>query len=204
MKLYYSPGACSMAAHIVLAESGLPFSITRVNLKDKTTENGEDYKLINPKGYVPCVRLDNGALIGENTALLGYLGELRPTTGLMPPHGSIENYRVREWLGFVSSEMHKNCSPFFRPNTPEATLQAQRETLQQRLASLDVELAGKSYLTGQAFTAADAYLFVVLNWFGKVGIDLAAYPNVKAFHARVAARSAVQQVMKDEGLLKAA
>jgi len=204
MKLYYAPGACSMAAHIVLAESGLPYSITRVNLKDKTTEAGEDYTQINPKGYVPCVRLDNGALIGENTALLGYLGELKPAANLMPPAGTLENYRVREWLGFVSSEMHKNCSPFFRPDTPEATLQAQREILRKRLAYLETELAGKSYLTGQAFTSADAYLFVVLNWFGHVGIDLAAYPNVKAFHARVAARAAVQQVMKDEGLLKAA
>jgi glutathione S-transferase len=204
MKLYYTPGACSMAAHIVLAESGLPYSITRVNLKDKTTESGEDYAKINPKGYVPCVRLDNGALIGENTALLGYLGELKPAAGLMPAAGTMENYRVREWLGFVSSEMHKNCSPFFRPDTPEATLQAQRETLRKRLAYLETELAGKSYLTGEAFTSADAYLFVVLNWFGHVGIDLAAYPNVKAFHARVAARAAVQQVMKDEGLLKAA
>ena len=204
MKLYYAPGACSMAAHIVLAESGLPYSITRVNLKDKTTETGEDYMKINPKCYVPCVRLDNGAMIGENTALLGYLGELRPTAGLMPQSGTIENYRVREWLGFVSSEMHKNCSPFFRPDTPEATLQAQREVLRKRLAYLETELAGKSYLTGEAFTSADAYLFVVLNWFGHVGIDLAAYPNVKAFHARVAARAAVQQVMKAEGLLKAA
>lgn len=204
MKLYYSPGSCSLASHIVLAESGLPYATTRVNLKDKTTETGEDYNKINPKGYVPCVQLDNGAMIGENTALLGYLGELRPTAGLMPQSGTIENYRVREWLGFVSSEMHKNCSPFFRPDTPEATLQAQRETLRKRLAYLETELAGKSYLTGEAFTSADAYLFVVLNWFGHVGIDLAAYPNVKAFHARVAARAAVQQVMKAEGLLKAA
>ncbi len=204
MKLYYTPGACSMAAHIVLAESGLPYSTTRVNLKDKTTETGEDYTKINPKGYVPCVRLDNGAMIGENTALLGYLGELKPAAGLMPAAGTIENYRVREWLGFVSSEMHRNCTPFFRPDTPEATLQAQREILRKRLAYLETELAGKSFLTGQAFTSADAYLFVVLNWFGHVGIDLAAYPNAKAFHARVAARAAVQQVMKDEGLLKAA
>lgn len=204
MKLYYTPGACSMAAHIVLAESGLPYSTTRVNLKDKTTEAGEDYTKINPKGYVPCVRLDDGALIGENTALLAYLGEQQPGAGLMPPAGTMANYRVREWLGFVSSEIHKNCSPFFRPDTPEATLQSQRELLRKRLAYLDGELAGKSYLTGPAFTSADAYLFVVLNWFGKVGIDLAEYPNVKAFHARVAARAAVQQVMKDEGLLKAA
>ena len=204
MKLYYSPGACSMASHIVLAEAGVPYSITRVDLKTKTTEAGEDYTKINPKGYVPAVRLDNGAMIGENTALLAYLGELRPTTGLMPPAGTIENYRVREWLGFVSSEIHKNCSPFFRPNTPETVLQAQRELLRTRLAYLEGELAGKQYLTGEAFTAADAYLFVVLGWFGHVGIDLAAFPNVKAFHARVAARSAVQQVMKDEGLLKAA
>jgi len=188
----------------VLAESGLPYATTRVNLKDKTTETGEDYNKINPKGYVPCVQLDNGAMIGENTALLAYLGELKPAAGLMPAAGTLENFRVREWLGFVSSEMHKNCSPFFRPNTPEATLEFQRDVLKKRLSYLESELAGKSYLTGQNFTPADAYLFVVLNWFGKVGIDLAAYPNVKAFHARVAARPAVKKAMTDEGLLKAA
>jgi len=204
MKLYYSPGSCSLASHIVLAESGLPYATTRVNLKDKTTETGEDYNKINPKGYVPCVQLDNGAMIGENTALLAYLGELKPAAGLMPAAGTLENFRVREWLGFVSSEMHKNCSPFFRPNTPEATLEFQRDVLKKRLSYLESELAGKSYLTGQNFTPADAYLFVVLNWFGKVGIDLAAYPNVKAFHARVAARPAVKKAMTDEGLLKAA
>ena len=187
-----------------LKESGLPYATTRVNLKDKTTETGEDYNKINPKGYVPCVQLDNGAMIGENTALLAYLGELKPAAGLMPAAGTLENFRVREWLGFVSSEMHKNCSPFFRPNTPEATLEFQRDVLKKRLSYLESELAGKSYLTGQNFTPADAYLFVVLNWFGKVGIDLAAYPNVKAFHARVAARPAVKKAMTDEGLLKAA
>jgi glutathione S-transferase len=204
MKLYYSPGSCSLASHIVLAESGLPFTTTRVNLKDKTTETGEDYNQINPKGYVPCVQLDNGAMIGENTALLAYLGELKPAAGLMPAAGTLENFRVREWLGFVSSEMHKNCSPFFRPNTPEATLEFQRDLLNKRLTYLESELAGKPYLTGQSFTPADAYLFVVLNWFGKVGIDLATYPNVKAFHARVATRPAVKKAMTDEGLLKAA
>ena len=204
MKLFYSPGSCSLASHIVLEESGLPYSLTRVNLKDKTTENGEDYNKINPKGYVPCVRLDNGELLGENTALLAYLGELKPASALMPAAGTMENYRAREWLGFISSEIHKNCSAFFRPGVPEATLQFQRELLSKRLTYLDAQLAGKSYLTGAKFTAPDAYLFVVLSWFGKVGIDLAAYPNVKAFQERVGVRAAVRKVMQDEGLLKAA
>jgi len=149
MKLYYSPGSCSMASHIVLEESGLPYTTTRVNLKDKTTEAGEDYHLVNPKGYVPCVRLDDGALLGENTALLAYLGELKPAAGLIPAGGTLENFRVREWLGFISSEVHKNCSPFFRPGTPEATLQALRELLATRLRYLEGALTGKSFLTGE-------------------------------------------------------
>lgn len=204
MKLYYSPGSCAMASHIVLEEGGIPYSTVRVNLADKTTEDGVDYNTINPKGYVPYVSLDNGQMIGENTALLAYLGEQATKAKLMPAAGSMENYRVREWLGYVSTELHKNCGPLFRPDTPEATVKFQREMLAKRLALVNSELAGKSYLTGEQFTPADAYLFVVLNWMGRLKVDLAAFPNLKAFHARVAARPAVQKVMKDEGLLKAA
>jgi glutathione S-transferase len=204
MKLYYSPGSCALASHIVLEEGGLPYSTVRVNLANKTTESGVDYNTINPKGYVPLVVLDNGQSIGENTALLAYLGEQSTRAKLMPAAGTMENYRVREWLGFVSSELHKNCSPLFRPDTPEATAKFQREILAKRLALVNEALAGKSGLTGEQFTPADAYLFVVLNWMGRLKIDLAPFPHLVAFHARVAARPAVQKAMKDEGLLKAA
>ncbi len=208
MKLYYSPGSCSMASHIVLEEGGVPYSAVRVNLQNKTTESGADYNAINPKGYVPYVSLDSGPNAGqaltENTALLAYLGEQSTKAKLMPAAGTIENYRVREWLGYISSELHKNCGPLFRPNTPEATVQFQREILAKRLAYLNTALAGKSYLTGEQFTPADAYLFVVLNWSGRLKIDLSAYPNLVAFQARVGARPAVQKVLHDEGLTKAA
>jgi glutathione S-transferase len=204
MKLFYSPGSCSMASHIVLEEIGAKYDAVRVNLKDKTTQDGGDYNAINPKGYVPAVQLDNGELIGENTALLAYLGELVPGKGLMPAAGTLANFRVREWLGFVSSELHKAHSPLFRPDTPEATVQAQKATIAKRYAYVDKALAGKSYLTGDQFTPADAYLFVVASWAGHVKVDLEPYPNLRAFQARVAARAAVQKVLKDEGLVKAA
>ncbi|MFM2290075.1 MAG: hypothetical protein RL684_3218 [Pseudomonadota bacterium] len=204
MKLFYSPGSCSMASHIVLEEIGVKYDAVRVNLKDKTTEGGDDYNAINPKGYVPAVRLDDGELIGENTALLAYLGELAPAKGLMPAAGTLANFRVREWLGYVSSELHKAYSPLFRPATPEATQQAQREHIAKRFAYVDKVLATQSYLTGEQFTPADAYLFVVASWSGRVNVDLEPFPNLRAFQARVAGRAAVQKVMKDEGLLKAA
>jgi len=204
MKLFYSPGSCSMASHIVLEEIGAKYEAVSVNLKDKTTQDGKDYNAINPKGYVPAVQLDDGQLIGENTALLAYLGELAPGKGLMPAGGTLANFRVREWLGFVSTELHKNYSPLFRPGTPEATAQAQRETIAKRYAYVEKALAGKSFLTGEQFTPADAYLFVVASWSGIVKVDLEPYPNLRAFQARVAARATVQKVMKDEGLIKAA
>ena len=193
-----------MASHIVLEEGGTPYSTERVNLQDKTTETGADYTRINPKGYVPAVVLDDGQMIGENSALLAYLGEMGTKLKLMPAAGTLDNFRVREWLGFISSELHKNCSPLYRPNTPEATIQFQRELLAKRFAYVNAELRGRSFLTGERFTSADAYLFVVLNWMGQLKIDLAPYPNLSAFHARVMARPAVQKVMRDEGLIKAA
>jgi glutathione S-transferase len=193
-----------MATHIVLEESGLPYAAVRVNLKDKTTEAGEDYHSINAKGYVPSVRLDNGQLLTENTAVLAYMGELNPAAKLMPAAGSMENYRVREWLGFLSTELHKNVSPLFRSTTPEATMVAQRELLGRRLAYAEKALGHGPFLTGAQFTVADAYLFVILSWFARIKIDLAPYPNLKALLDRVAARPAVQKVMRDEGLLKIA
>ncbi len=200
MKLYYSPGACSLASHIALQESGLPFEIEQVSLKDRKTAGGEDYNSINPKGYVPALRLDSGEVLTEGAALLGYLGEYAPGAGLIEPAGTFGNYRVREWLTFISTELHKNFSPLFRPTTPEATREAQLEVLRRRLAYVDAALAGKSYLTGERFSVADAYLFTVLRWTVPLKVDLSPFPQLLAFMARVQARPAVQRSLKAEGL----
>jgi glutathione S-transferase len=204
MDLYYSPGACSLASHIALNEAGAKFGIIKVNLKDKTTEDGKDFNSINPKGYVPALVLDGGEVVTENTALLGYIGELDPKGRLIPKAGTVGNLRVREWLGYVSSELHKQCSPLFRPGTPEATIQFQREILARRLAYVDKALQGKSYLTGEDFTVADSYLFTILNWAGRLQIDLGPWPNLRSFIERVKGRPAVQSALGAEGLLKAA
>lgn len=203
MKLYYSPGSCSMASRIVLEESGVAFQAIRVSLKDKLTADGQDYSSINPKGYVPAVQLDNGQVICENTALLPFLGELNPAAQLLPAHGTIENYRVREWTAYVNVELHKNMSPLFRPNTPEATVQGQHEVLKRRFGFINEQLGNGPYLTGANFTVADAYLFVVLSWFGSLKMNLNEYPNLKSFFVRVLARPAVQKALTDEGRLEA-
>jgi glutathione S-transferase len=204
MKLYYAPGACSLASHIVLEEAGTKYEAVSVSLKDKTTADGRDYNTINPKGYVPSVQLDNNELLTENTALLAYLGEQSPQAKLIAPAGTWDNYRVREWLGFISTELHKNCGPLFRPNIPEATVASTRELLGRRLAFADKALAGKSYLMGESFSVADAYLFVIVSWFPRIQVDIAPYPNLKAFSERAMKRPAVVRAMTDEGLLKAA
>jgi glutathione S-transferase len=199
MQLYYAPGACSLASHIALQEAGLPYEAVRVSLKDKKTANGTDYNTINSKGYVPALKLDGGELLTEGPALLAYIGELKPDKKLIPAAGSLENYRVREWLVFVSTELHKNASPLFRANTPDATKEIQREALKRRLTWTDAALAGKDYRTGSQFTVADAYLFTVLTWHPRMGFDLAQWPNLKAFFERVKLRPAVQKVLQSEG-----
>jgi glutathione S-transferase len=204
MKLYYSPGSCALASHIVLEEAGLKFELARVNLKDKRTADGVDYNTINPKGYVPSLQLDDGEILTENTALLPYLGSLNPQLHVMPAVGSIDNYRVSEWLGYIASELHKNFGPLFRPTTPEATVASLHEALGRRLAYIDQALNGKSFLVGENFTVADAYLYVITRWFARVNIEIAAYPNLKSFNARIEARPSVQKALRDEGLLKAA
>src|SRR5580658_3499021 len=204
MQLFYSPGACSLASHIALIEAGAKFGIVKVNLKDKVTETGKDFTAINPKGYVPALMLDSGEVVTENTALLGYIGELDPKGHLLPKAGTIGNLRVREWLGYISSELHKQCGPLFRPSTPEATIQFQRELLGRRFGYVDQALKGKSYLTGEEFTVADSYLFTILSWAGRLQIDLTPWPNLRSFIERVKARPAVQSALGAEGLLKPA
>jgi glutathione S-transferase len=200
MKLYYSPGACSLAAHIALAESGLPYETERVDLKQKTTASGADFNMVNPKGYVPALKLDSGETLTEGSALLAYIGELAPSSQLIMPAGTMGNFRVREWLAFISSELHKTFGPLFRPTTPEATREAALETLRRRFGYVDAALTGKHYLTGDQFTVADAYLYTVLRWTGPLKIDLSSWPQLTAFMTRVTARPEVQYTLEAEGL----
>lgn len=204
MKLYYAPGACSLAPHIVLHEIGARFDAEKVDLGAKRTASGEDFFAINPKGYVPALRLDNGEVFTEVAALLQYLADQSPQARLAPDNGTTERYRLIEWLTFVSTEIHKGFGPLFKPDTPEATKESVRATLAKRFAYLNDRLAGRSFLTGDRFTIADAYLFTVVNWTNFHAIDLSPYPNLQAFQERVAARPKVQQALRAEGLLKQA
>ena len=200
MKLFFSPGACSLASHITLREAGLPFDLKRTDTKTKKLEDGGDYFAVNSKGSVPALRLDDGQVLTEGPAILQYVADQKPDSKLVPKAGTIERYRVLEWLNFITSELHKTFGPFFKPTTPEAYKQISRETLEKRLDWLDKELAGKQFLTDNHFTVADAYLFTVLRWGPNVGIDVAKWPNVKAYMDRVGARKAVQEALKAEGL----
>ena len=192
MKLYYSPGACSLSPHIVLLEAGLPFSAEKVDLRTKITESGSDYKTISSKGAVPALVLDDGAVLTEGSAIVQYLGDQAPQKGLAPPAGSFERYRLIEMLNYVASEVHKSFSPLFNPKA---------SALGTKFDWLSKHLGTKPYLLGEKFTVADAYLFTVLNWTGKVGIDLGKWPVLSAYLARIAQRPKVQQALQDEGLL---
>ena len=204
MKLYYAPGACSLSPHIVAREAGIPVQLQKVNTKDKTMEGGGDFWQVNPRGYVPVLELDNGERLTEGPAIVQYLADQKPDSGLAPKAGTLERYRLQEWLNFLTSELHMQFSPLFKPNTPEDYKAIAKENLAGRFDWLDRELAGKEYLMGKAFTVADAYLFVLLNWTKPTGLDLARWPNLAAFHKRVGARPKVQEAMQVEGLLKKA
>ena len=201
MKLYYSPGACSLAPHILLNEAGYAYEVERVEFATKKTAAGRDFLAINPKGYVPAITLDDGQLLTEVQVLLRYLADQKPQSNLMPKPGTMERYRVEEWMNYIATELHKGYSPLFRPNTPEEYKTIARENLAKRLALLDKALAGKQYLMGNAFTAADAYAFTILRWSPFTKVDLSPYANIKAFMARMEARPKVQQTLKEEGLL---
>lgn len=202
LKLYYSPGACSLSPHIALREAGLTFDLEQVNLKEKTTKSGDDYLKINPKGYVPALKLDNGYVLTEGPAIVQYIADQRPKLNLAPENGSPERYQLQEWLTYIGTEIHKTFSPLFNPATPEDYKAIAKESLAKRFSYVDEKLKGRDYLTGSHFTVADAYLFTVTNWANFVQIDLSPYPNLKAFQARVAARPKVQEALKAEGLLK--
>lgn len=200
MKLYYMPGACSLASHIVANEAGIPVDLVRVNGKTKKTETDEDFLAVNPNGYVPALVLDDGQTLTEGQVIAQYLADQKPGTGLVPPAGGMARYRVQQWLSFTSSELHKNFSPLFRPDTPEATKALSRERLGKRLAYVNEQLAGKSYLTGETFTAADAYAWTVLRWAKGIDLDLSSYGNIQRFMSTVAARPAVVKSLQEEGL----
>jgi glutathione S-transferase len=202
MKLYYSPGACSLSPHIVLRELDLPFEAVLASTKTHKLVDGTDYYTINPKGYVPLLELDDGQRLSEGPAIVQYLADKEPSKGLIAAAGTMPRYRQIEWLNFISTELHKSYSPLFNPAMPEEGKAVYRKRLRGRYEYLNQQLEGKSFLMGDAFSVPDAYLFTVTNWAKGVGVDITDLPNVQAFQARMAARPAVQATMKAEGLLK--
>jgi glutathione S-transferase len=202
MKLYYSPGACSLSPHIVLREAGLPFTPVLANTKTHRLADGTDYYTINAKGYVPLLELDNGERLSEGPAIVQYIADQVPAKQLVPAAGTMARYRVMEWLNFITSELHKSFGPLFNPDFPETGKEFFKNKLGERLSWVDQQLGGKPYLMGDQFTVADAYLFTVAGWGAHVGVDIKHLPALSAYLARVAARPAVQEAMKAEGLLK--
>jgi len=204
MQLYFSPGACSLASHITVLEAGLTVDLKRADLKAKKLEDGSDYLAINSKGSVPALKLDNGQVLTEGVAIMQYLADQKPESGLAPKNGTLERYRVQEWLNYITSEVHKSFSPLWNPALDPAVKTYASENLFKKLDWVNSQLVGKKYLTGDTFTIADAYLFTVVNWTNFLGIDMAKWPALKEFQARVAARPKVQEAMSAEGLNKKA
>jgi glutathione S-transferase len=200
MRLYFAPGACSLSPHIVSRELGLSLDMKKVSTKDKTMEGGGDFRQVNPKGYVPALELDNGQVLTEGPAIVQYLADQKPEAGLAPKAGSFERYKLQEWLNFITSEIHKQFSPLFRPTTPDEYKKIAKENLATRFEWLDKQLAGKQYLMGGSFSVADAYLYTVLRWTKPMQIDVSKWPNVAAYMERVAARPKVKDALKAEGL----
>jgi glutathione S-transferase len=200
MKLYYSPGACSLSPHIVLKELGLPFEAVLASTKTHKLADGTDYYTINPKGYVPLLELDDGQRLAEGPAIVQYLADQAPSKGLIAAAGSMQRYRQIEWLNFISTEVHKQYSPLFNAAMPEEAKAVFRDKLRSRYTWLNQQLEGRNYLMGESFTVPDAYLYTVSSWAPRVNVDLSDRPNVQAYIARIAARPAVQAARKAEGL----
>ena len=202
MKLYYSPGACSLSPHIVLHESGLAFEPVLASTKTHQLADGTDYYTINPKGYVPLLELDNGERLSEGPAIVQYIADQVPEKHLAPANGTMARYRLQEWLNFITSELHKGFSIPFNPAMPEDAKALARARLTMRMKWIDEQLEGRQYLMGDAFSVADAYLYTVASWGRHVGVDISGFKNLVAFQARMSARPAVQAALKAEGLLK--
>jgi glutathione S-transferase len=202
MKLYYSPGACSLSPHIALREAGLAFEPVLVSTKSHKLQDGTDYYSVNPLGYVPLLELDDGTRLREGPAIVQYIADQAPMKNLAPANGTLPRYRLQEWLTFIGTEIHKTFSPLFNPAMPEEGKQIFRDKLAARFGWVDGQLAGKECLMGDHFTVADGYLYVITRWAKPMNIDLGGCPNLLAHQERVTARPAVQEALKAEGLLK--
>ena len=203
MKLYYSPGACSLSPHIVAREAGIAVDLKKVDLKTKTlADGGGSYTAVNAKGYVPALGLDDGSMLTEGPAIVQYLADQKPDSGLAPKSGTTDRLRLPEWLNFISSELHKAMGTFFNPKAPDDWKAAVTERLGVRMDYVATELTGKQYLMGDKFSVADAYLFTILNWAPMVKFDLARWPAITEYYKRVAQRPKVQEALKAEGLVK--
>lgn len=204
MKLYYSPGACSMSPHIALLEAGLPYDLVKVDLKAKKLENGDDFLAINPKGQVPALGLDDGTLLTEGPVIVQMIADQVPAKHLAPARDSKERYALQEWLNYITGELHKNFGPLFQPALSDDTKTFFKDRINGKFRYVDGALAGKDYLMGKQFSVADAYLFTMLSWAERLKFDLSAMPVLMAYKARVAARPKVQEALTKEGLMKAA
>jgi glutathione S-transferase len=202
VKLYYMTAACPLACNIALREAGLKFELVKVDRKTRRAADGLDYNEVNSKGYVPALTLDNGQVLTENIAILQYIADRNPTAKLAPAAGTLERYRLEEWLSFVTSELHKSYTPLFREDAPAGAKEYARQTLTRRLDWLERWWDSRSYLMGEQFTVADAYLWVVLGWGAHVDMDVARWPQLKRFHERVAARPTVVEALKSESRVK--
>jgi glutathione S-transferase len=203
MKLYYAPAACSLAPHIALSEAGLPHELVRVDLRTHTLPDGSDFHAVSPNGYVPVLELDDGTRLTEAAVILQYIADRKPGT-LAPAFGSSERYKLMQWLNFIATELHKGFGPLWKPDTPEAYKSIVVATLAKRFDYLEPILAKQAYLTGEAFTIADAYLFTILSWSKHLKVDLSRWTAITRYLDRVAARPKVQDALRAEHLLKAA
>jgi glutathione S-transferase len=204
MKLYYSPGACSLSPHIALLEAGLPYDLVKVDLRAKKLENGDDYLKVNPKGQVPALALDNGELVTEGPVIVQMIADKVSAKNLAPARDSAERYKLLEWLNFITGELHKNFSPLFNPAIPDEVKNFFKDRIMGKFKYADSQLAGRDYLMGKQFTVADGYLFTMLRWADGNKMDLSQFKNLMAYKDRVAARPKVQEALTREGLLKAA
>jgi glutathione S-transferase len=202
MKLYYSPGACSLSPHIALREAGIAFEAVKAPTKTHQLDDGTDYYTINPLGYVPLLELDDGTRLREGPAIVQYIADQAPLKNLAPANGTLARYRLQEWLTFIGMEIHRGFGPLFNPASTDEVKAAARDRLASRLKWVDGELAGKQYLMGDQFTVADGYLFTTTNWAKMTGVDLSGFANLLAYRERVGARPAVQEAMRAEGLMK--
>jgi glutathione S-transferase len=202
MKLYFAPGACSLSPHIVLREAGVTVELKKVDLGSKAIDGGGDYTSVNPKGYVPALELPNGEVLTEGPAIVQYIADQNPNSNLAPKNGTIERYRLQEWLNFITSELHKNFGALFNKNISDDWKTSATNTINRRLDYVSDKLKGKHYLLGDQFSVADAYLFTVLGWGKHVGIDINKWPALAEYVARIGARPKVQEALREEGLLK--